>query len=590
MASINEKYGGSQDVHVESVSKELTDVEKNTELVADGEVTFKTKLAIFVRESLGQRLNNTNHPLQTLIIMYESYLFTQQMPAALLAYINADLGPDNRYPWIAISWNLGAAVIVTIGSRLSDIIGRRWFLIFGAASGAIGALVGATSQSITQSIVSGVIFGVGGGFQEMCFACAQELVPKKYRFKTLGYMIFANHLSASAILIGYAFVAYTTPKWRSAYWWCFAWELSAAILLFFFYHPPSFVAKHKEDRKTKWQLVKEIDYIGLILFTTGCVFILLGLNWGGTFHPWNSSWTIGIIVAGGICLVILGFWEAYMPLTYPILPPHLFVQWRRFTSYLVVCFVAGMLLYSLNVIWPLQSTLLFIPQNQTIIRGVYASLGSYGIILAGYYCVFVMHRLKHEKTQVIILLCIVTALLGSMASVGIDDKGQAIVTVVLVQGANLPINPLSFGMVGMHLQDQTDIGVAVGLLSTFRLIGGAVSTAIYTSIQSNKFASVLPGMVLSAVESSNFTGSFSQLLGAAKVNTAAAYAAVPDITNQTTVATELAVKQAHVTAYALIYLVAISFGCVAILAATSIKGVDENQRTSEVAAHLEDDD
>lgn len=112
------------------------------------------------------------------------------------------------------------------------------------------------------------------------FICSNpELVPKKYRFKTLGYMIFANHLSASAILIGYAFVAYTKPGWRSAYWWCFAWELSAAVLLFFFYHPPTFETKHKEDRKTKWQLLKQIDYIGLILFTAGCLFILLGVNW-----------------------------------------------------------------------------------------------------------------------------------------------------------------------------------------------------------------------------------------------------------------------------------------------------------------------
>lgn len=92
-------------------------------------------------------------------------------------------------------------------------------------------------------------------------------------------MIFANHLNCSGILICYAFVTYTQPKWRSVYWWCFAWEFFAAVLLFFFYHPPSFETKHKEDRKTKWQLMKEIDYACLILFTAGCVFILLGLNW-----------------------------------------------------------------------------------------------------------------------------------------------------------------------------------------------------------------------------------------------------------------------------------------------------------------------
>lgn len=58
--------------------------------------------------------------------------------------------------------------------------------MFGAISAAVGAIVGATGQSINQMIVSGIIFGIGGGFQEMCFACAQELVPNKYRFQTLG--------------------------------------------------------------------------------------------------------------------------------------------------------------------------------------------------------------------------------------------------------------------------------------------------------------------------------------------------------------------------------------------------------------------
>jgi hypothetical protein len=58
--------------------------------------------------------------------------------------------------------------------------------MFGAICAAIGALVGATGQSINQMIVSGIIFGIGGGFQEMCFACAQELVPNKWRFQTLG--------------------------------------------------------------------------------------------------------------------------------------------------------------------------------------------------------------------------------------------------------------------------------------------------------------------------------------------------------------------------------------------------------------------
>lgn len=166
--------------------------------------------------------------------MYESYLFTLIMPAAVLQFINADLGPDPRYPWISITWNLGAAVIVTIGSRLADIFGRRWFLLIGAISAAIGALVGATGQNINQMIASGILFGFGGGFQEMCFACAQELVPNKYRFRTLGtsiyacplaranwtagIMILANHFSSFGPLLGYVFIAYVPIGWRACYW------------------------------------------------------------------------------------------------------------------------------------------------------------------------------------------------------------------------------------------------------------------------------------------------------------------------------------------------------------------------------------
>ncbi len=83
-------------------------------------------------------------------------------------------------------WNLGAAVIVTVGGRLTDIFGRRYFMITGALFGALGALVGATGQSISQMIASGVLMGIGGGFGEIVFACVQEIVPNRYRLLILG--------------------------------------------------------------------------------------------------------------------------------------------------------------------------------------------------------------------------------------------------------------------------------------------------------------------------------------------------------------------------------------------------------------------
>lgn len=358
-------------------------------------------------------------------------------------------------------------------------------------------------------------------------------------------------------------------------------------MLYFFYHPPTFETKHKDDHKTKWQLVKEIDYVGLILFAGGCLLLLLALNWGNGIHPWNSAWVIAPLVVACVCFIALGFWEVYAPLPYPILPPHLFREWRRFTAFLVVCFVAGMLYYSLNVIWPRQSGLLWVPADKPIIRGVYANMVSFGTIIAGWYCVSLMPWLQHEKWQLVGCIVIQTSLIGSLASVGLADKAQAIGTVIAVSSVNLPPSPLSFGMVSLHLADQTDIGIGVGLISTFRLIGGAVATAIYTSIQTSEFAKLLPGQVRAAAENTNYGGSIESLVAAAKANTPAAYSAIEGITNSTIAAVQHAVLVSNSKSYRIVYLVAIAFGCVAIAAALSVKSIDRSQRSNAVAAKLE---
>lgn len=111
---------------------------------------------------------------------------TLLIPAVSASYINAELGPDPNYTWINVTWTLGAAVVVSVGGRLSDIFGRRYFMLCGAFISFVGTIVGATGQSIYQMILSGVLFGIGSGFQEMGFACIMEFIPNRYRLTALG--------------------------------------------------------------------------------------------------------------------------------------------------------------------------------------------------------------------------------------------------------------------------------------------------------------------------------------------------------------------------------------------------------------------
>ncbi|KAL2794843.1 fungal trichothecene efflux pump [Aspergillus keveii] len=525
----------------------------------------------------------------SICLLYNSYLFTQLMPAVILSSINADLGPDANYPWITICWNLGAAVIVTIGGRLSDIFGRRWFLISGAVFGAAGAVVGATGQSVSQMIGAGVLMGIGGGFGETLFASVQEIVPNRYRLFILGCVEISNIPAMLSPMIGYAFISHTKLGWRVCYWWMFAFESLTAIALFIFYRPPSFKTKHREDQKTKRQLLAALDYVGLLLFLAGCILLLLGLNWGGRNFPWKSVGVIVPIVLSVVLFVALGFWEVYAKLEYPILPPRLFRKWRDFTSLIAMTFVGGMLYYSMNILWPRQSALLYVPPGNSTLQGVYANMFSFGTILAGIFVLTIVPRLGHERWQLIGFLVVQTGMIGSMGSVGVDDKAQAIATIIIVAASVTPPQYLAFGMISLGLENQDDIGISQGLLCTFRLIGGAIATAIYTAIQSNRFNALIGDRVQDAASQSGFTGDISALVAAAQTNTQAAYQSIPGITDQVIQTVSAAAKVVSAESYQLVYEVAVAFGGLAILVALTTRDIDKRKKTGECAVQLEND-
>lgn len=131
-------------------------------------------------------------------------------------------------------------------------------------------------------------------------------------------------------LITYAFIAHTAIGWRGAYWFMCGFHAFGLVCMFLWYKPPSFETKHKDDGVSKLKLVAEMDYVGLFLFTAGCVLFLVGLNFGGRQYPWRHAAVIAPIIVGFGLLVLLFFWIFYTDLKYPFLPPKLFRQWRGY--------------------------------------------------------------------------------------------------------------------------------------------------------------------------------------------------------------------------------------------------------------------
>lgn len=132
-------------------------------------------------------------------------------------------------------------------------------------------------------------------------------------------------------------------------------------------------------------------------------------------------------------------------------------------------------------------------------------------------------------------------------------------------------------------------GIATGLLSSFRLTGGAIATAIYSSVQSSKFIEILPSKVEVAATAADFTGDISELLIAARLNTAAAYSKVAGADSEVIAAVRRAVEDANLVSFRLVYLVGIGFGCVAITAALLQREVDPAVKSNARAVRMENE-
>lgn len=535
-------------------------------------------------QTTGEDVGFTFNTLMAAISMamcYNAYLFTLLIPPAILTYINTDLGPDPRYTWITISWNLGGAMFVTVGGRLSDIFGRRYFFIAGAIILIIGSIVSATGQSINQMIAGGALFGCGSGFLEMAFGAVQEIVPSAYRHVTIGLFDAASIVAQVMPLVSWVIIK-ETGNWRICYYVMIAFQVVNLGLLVLFYNPPSWEQKRSEHGKSAGQLLREFDWLGLLLFLAGCTLFIVGVSWGGSMAPWVSATVLAPIIIGLLTLIGLGFYEAYYTLSAPLFPPRLFRALRHFTVPMLVMAIGGMQYYSNATLWPRLSQLIY--ATDEISKGLYAEVLPLGTIIGGIIVAFSKY-IGHQRWVIMFAVALQTACVGAMSTSTMDNPVKSIVLTVIISTCT-SVNLLNgMVLVGFGIVYQEDIGTAAGLAGTSRLLAGAVATAIFGNVTNNKYGDILPERVRSNLAPFDLPSDIiTRLIAAARANSAATYAAIPGITPDIQAAARLGNKQAYLEGAHLSCLVALAFGLLGVIAAFFIPSVDRRKYTSKTVA------
>ncbi|KAI9743989.1 MAG: hypothetical protein M1818_002723 [Claussenomyces sp. TS43310] len=516
-----------------------------------------------------------------LMLGYNGSFFSLSLVGPIISIINKEVGPEPYYAWMSIAWSMACAIMVTVAGRLMDIFGRRYLMILGNAICVIGCIVAGTAHSVGVIICGLAILGAGTGFQLQATAAIAELVPKRLRPIVTGIVAFSLFVpGVFGTPIAYRLVK---TSWRWSFWVTMIIDALTCICLILVYFPPTFEQKHVQNHRTKWQELADFDFVGLLLFIGSLVSLLLGINWGGSTHPWASATVIVPIAIGGLGLIAFFLYEALMPLRAALIPKVLLRDLRGFVAVISTIFVAGMLLYSLQILWPQMCAVVYGADDTRI--GWLGCTFAGGTVVGALSLALVIAKLGHGRLVLVTVVASQTAVVGAMAAMNQHTLAGSVVLTTLAGLCVGCIQLVSITMIILRCPDQF-IGVAVGLAGTARLVGGAIATAIYTTVLSNKVAQVLPANVAQAALVLDFPQQdLGTLIAALLSDSPSALTQVPGATPAVIEAASAAVTNSYVQGFRLIFLITIAFGGTATLAACCTKNFDD-QLTDHVAAEL----
>ncbi|PMD55689.1 siderophore iron transporter [Hyaloscypha bicolor E] len=506
------------------------------------------------------------------ILMANSLYLGFVLPANILSVIDADIGPDPNYLLISTAFTLTAGVGLTLVGRLGDIFGRRYFLIGGQTLGFIGALICATAKNIPAVIGGTVLVGLAGAVQLTFTFVVAELVANKHRAKVDAFLFMSIiPLSSMGPAFARLLVSNTRLSWR---WNYYLNAISCGLSVVFFilfYFPPKF---SQLTRNASWRSeIKKFDYGGFILYSGGLVLVLLGLSWGGSAYPWHSAHVIAALVVGFVTLIAFAIYEIYMPLEQALVPMSLF-KITNYSAVVVTASVGTMIYFSMNILWPLQIAALYTTDNIQI--GWLSCTTGAAVVIGQVVSGLVFKRIGHVKWQLVGCCVGFTVFLGGMAAVNASNRGLAIALTILAGLCVGALELITIIIAGL-VCNPGDIGLASGLLGSFRQVSGSIAASIYVSILTNRLTTTLPANVAPAALNAGLpSADLPALFAALATGTATAMEAVPGITPTVIAAVGDAVKVAYSQAFKTVYLTSIAFGGLSIIAALFITSIDDS--------------
>src|ERR1700730_13034632 len=407
----------------------------------------------------------------------------QTVVGTALPRIVTDLNGSSLYAWVVTAYLLSSTVTVPIYGKFSDVFGRKVMLMIGVCLFLAGSWLSGAAQSMNQLVAFRAVQGLGAGaLFPIVLATIGDLYSPRERGRFQGLFGAVFGLS---FIVGPFIGGWITDhiSWHWVFYVNVPFGVASLAVL-------AIVLPSAGRRQAS---LRDLDYLGIVLFTAGVVPFMLGLtNKGnvtssGQLASWTDANVGGLIVLGLVILSIFLFVETKAK--EPIIPLDLFRS-RDYAVSMAAVFVFGIAMFA---------AVIFMPRFYQTVRGISATASGYyiwpllvGLMGGSIGTGLLISRLGRYKWLMSAgaVVMLVGGFLMTHLTAGVSD--WELWSWMLVLGLGIGPAMAGYTVVIQNSVPMNRLGVATSTLTFLRQIGASVGLAIAGTIFSSSFANRLP--------------------------------------------------------------------------------------------------
>jgi EmrB/QacA subfamily drug resistance transporter len=381
--------------------------------------------------------------------------------------------------WLLTSFLVSASVGTAIIGRLGDMYGKERLLLWTLLVLAAGTLLAALSRSLGMLIVARVIQGVAGGIFPLAFSIARDEFPPERVAGSIGLMSSILGVGGGAgLVVGALIVEHL--GWH----WLFWIPLVVTLLAAFFtwrYIPESPVRSPGR-----------INWLAAALMSVGIASLLIAVA-QTTVWGWGGSKTLALLGFGAIVCVL---WVVVEVRSREPLVDMAMMRIKGVWTTNLAAFLLGAGLYSSFIVLPQFAQL---PKRtgfgfgaSIVVSSLYLLPTALTMGLLGAAAGRVSRRFGSKRALVV--GAAITAVSFAYAAIAHRHPYEMLITALLL-GVGIGLAFAALGNLIVQAVPPTQTGVASGMNTVMRTLGGALGGQISATFIADNTAHGLPSVV-----------------------------------------------------------------------------------------------